>query len=65
MPLSEREQEVTALIAEGLSNGEIAERLVISKRTVEHHIASILAKLGAANRVEIVRWALEHGVTQE
>lgn len=63
LPLSEREQEVAALIAEGLSNGEIAERLVISKRTVEHHVASILAKLGAANRVEIVRWALEHGVT--
>ena len=65
LPLSEREQEVTALIAEGLSNGEIADRLVISKRTVEHHVASILAKLGAANRVEIVRWALEHGITQE
>lgn len=62
-PLSVREQEVAALIAAGLSNGEIADRLVLSKRTVEHHVANIFARLGYTRRAEIVRWAIENGVT--
>jgi predicted ATPase/DNA-binding CsgD family transcriptional regulator len=62
--LTEREREVVTLIARGLSNGEIADELVLSKRTVEHHMANILSKLGFANRAQIVRWAMENGLTQ-
>jgi predicted ATPase/DNA-binding CsgD family transcriptional regulator len=62
--LTEREREVVTLIARGLSNGEIAAELVLSKRTVEHHMANILSKLGFTNRAQIVRWALENGLTQ-
>jgi DNA-binding NarL/FixJ family response regulator len=50
------------LIARGLSNGEIAEQLVLSKRTVEKHMSNILSTLGLTNRAQIVRWAIEHGV---
>lgn len=60
--LTEREREVAALIAQGLSNGEIAGKLVLSKRTVEKHVANTLSKLGLTNRAQIVRWAVEHGL---
>jgi predicted ATPase/DNA-binding CsgD family transcriptional regulator len=62
--LTGREREVVTLIARGLPNGEIANELVLSKRTVEHHIANILSKLGFTNRAQIVRWAMENGLTQ-
>jgi DNA-binding CsgD family transcriptional regulator/tetratricopeptide (TPR) repeat protein len=62
--LTDREREVVTLIARGLSNGEIAAELVLSKRTVEHHMANILSKLGFTNRAQIVRWAMENGLTQ-
>jgi predicted ATPase/DNA-binding CsgD family transcriptional regulator len=62
--LTEREREVAALIARGHSNGEIASELVVSKRTVEKHIANILSKLALTSRAQIVRWALDHGLTQ-
>jgi NarL family two-component system response regulator LiaR len=58
--LTEREQEVLALLVEGLNNPEIAERLVISRSTVKYHISSILAKLGVSNRAEAVSLALKH-----
>ena len=53
--LTAREQQVLDLVAEGLSNGQIAERLYISRKTVSVHVSAILRKLGAASRTEAVR----------
>ncbi|MET9338941.1 BREX system ATP-binding domain-containing protein [Nonomuraea sp. NPDC003804] len=55
-PLTAREFEVARLVAAGLTNREIAERLVLAPKTVSAHIAHILAKLGAARRAEIAAW---------
>ncbi|MGK5552393.1 LuxR C-terminal-related transcriptional regulator [Actinomadura kijaniata] len=57
--LTRREREVAALVAGGLSNREIAERLVISKRTVDSHLEHILGKLGFTSRVQIATWHAE------
>jgi len=57
--LTERERELLSLLAKGLSNPEIADRLTISLSTVKFHISSILAKLGASSRTEAVAIALE------
>jgi DNA-binding CsgD family transcriptional regulator/tetratricopeptide (TPR) repeat protein len=57
--LTARQLEVLALLSEGLTNAEIAERLVVSPRTAEHHVAAVLTKLGAATRREAVRRASE------
>jgi predicted ATPase/DNA-binding CsgD family transcriptional regulator len=58
-PLSSREQEIADLVGGGLTNREIAERLIISPRTVESHVEHIKAKLGFARRARIVAWALD------
>jgi DNA-binding CsgD family transcriptional regulator len=60
--LTAREQEVLALLSEGLSDKEISQRLVISERTVHHHVSSILAKMGAPTRLAAVREAARMGV---
>lgn len=54
--LSPRETEVAALVAEGLTNRQIAARLVISERTAGNHIAHILTKLGFTSRSQIAAW---------
>jgi DNA-binding NarL/FixJ family response regulator len=63
-PLTPREQEVIKLIAEGYTSEEIAETLVISKKTVERHRANILDKLGMRNRVELTRYAIRRGLVE-
>ena len=60
--LTHRELEVLELLAEGLPNKGIAERLGISDQTVKFHVASIMGKLGASNRVETVRRAVRRGL---
>ena len=57
-PLTRRQREVASLLAQGLTNREIAERLVVSERTVEGHIEQIRAKLGVRSRTQIVAWVL-------
>jgi DNA-binding CsgD family transcriptional regulator len=59
--LSDRELQIVELVAAGLTNQEIAERLDISKRTVDNHISNILTKTATGNRVALVRWALQWG----
>ncbi|MCT9932148.1 response regulator transcription factor [Planotetraspora sp. A-T 1434] len=58
-PLTDREEQVLAAVARGRTNSEIARELYISLSTVKTHIASLMAKLGARNRVEIAMWAYE------
>ena len=59
--LSERELQIVELVAAGLTNQEISEKLEISKRTVDNHISNILNKTTTGNRVALVRWALQWG----
>jgi DNA-binding NarL/FixJ family response regulator len=60
--LTEREQDVLELIGQGMANKEIAQKLVISERTVKFHVSAILAKLGAGNRTEATRIAAQRGL---
>ena len=60
--LTARQAEVLELLAEGLSNGEIAERLFVSPRTVEHHVSAVLTKLDAPTREEAVSRARDDGL---
>ncbi len=61
-PLTEREVEVLRLVAQGLTNQEIAEKLVISERTVGTHVSNILEKLHLANRTQAALYALREGL---
>jgi NarL family two-component system response regulator LiaR len=61
-PLTERELEILKLVAQGLPNLEIAERLVISERTVRTHVSNILSKLHLANRTQAALYALREGL---
>jgi NarL family two-component system response regulator LiaR len=61
-PLSEREAEVLALVARGLSNQEIADRLYISEKTVRTHVSNLLGKLHLANRTQATLYALREGI---
>jgi DNA-binding NarL/FixJ family response regulator len=60
-PLTDREEEVLLTVARGRTNAEIAHELHISLSTVKTHLASLMSKLGARNRVEIAMWAYETG----
>jgi DNA-binding NarL/FixJ family response regulator len=62
--LTPREEEIVKLVAEAHTNDEIAQMLVISKKTVERHRANILEKLGMSDRVELTRYAIRRGLVQ-
>jgi DNA-binding NarL/FixJ family response regulator len=63
-PLTPRELEIVKLVAEGSTSEEIAEALVISKKTVEHHRSHILEKLGMRDRVDLTRYAIRRGLVE-
>ena len=60
--LTTRQQEVAVLIAQGLTNRKIAERLVVSERAVAAHVANILNRLGVSSRTQIAVWTSERGL---
>ena len=57
--MTRREHDVLRLVGQGATNAEIAERLVLSRRTVEHHVANLLRKLDCANRSQLVSRAVQ------
>jgi DNA-binding CsgD family transcriptional regulator len=61
--LTAREREVAALVASGLTNGQLADRLFISPKTAAVHVSNILAKLGLSSRAEIAAWAVRHDLS--
>jgi HD-GYP domain-containing protein (c-di-GMP phosphodiesterase class II)/DNA-binding CsgD family transcriptional regulator len=63
--LTERQVEVLRLVSRGLSNTEIAERLVLSRRTVEHHVQDIYVKIGASTRAGAAMFAMQHGLLDQ
>jgi DNA-binding NarL/FixJ family response regulator len=62
--LTERETEILRLVAKGLTAKQVADRLVLSHRTVQNHVQNTLRKLQLHNKVELTRWAIEQGVTE-
>jgi DNA-binding NarL/FixJ family response regulator len=65
LKLTEREQEVLTLLADGLSNAAISQRLVVSVHTVRNHVANLANKLGAHSRLEVLSIAMRKGLVQE
>ena len=63
--LTDREKDVLAVVAQGLSNKEIADRLFISERTARTHVSNILTKLGAGSHQQIAAWAVEQRLLEE
>ncbi len=61
--LTAREREVAILVAQGKTNREIADALVLSERTAERHVANIMAKLAVNNRAQIAAWVVDMGLT--
>ena len=62
--LTPREAEILAAVAEGLSNREVAGRLVISEKTVARHLANVFAKLDVSSRTAAAAWAHQHGIAR-
>ena len=62
--LTERETEILKMVATGMSYKQIAARLVLSHRTVQNHVQNTLRKLQMNNRVQLTRWAIEHGLDE-
>lgn len=62
--LTSREREVAALIGGGLSNRDMAERLVLGERTIETHVGNVLSKLGFTSRAQVAVWAVQKGLTE-
>jgi DNA-binding NarL/FixJ family response regulator len=60
--LTKRERETLALLVEGLSNSEIGDRLFLSSRTVEKYVSRLLEKTNTRNRIELARFAIDHGL---
>ena len=58
--LTERQREVAALIAEGLTNQDIADRLCVERHVVSNHVAQILWRLAATDRIQVANWAVRH-----
>jgi HD-GYP domain-containing protein (c-di-GMP phosphodiesterase class II)/DNA-binding CsgD family transcriptional regulator len=63
--LTERQVEVLRLVSRGLSNSEIAERLVLSRRTVEHHVQDVYVKIGSSTRAGAAMFAMQHGLLDQ
>jgi DNA-binding NarL/FixJ family response regulator len=63
--LTERQVEVLRLVAEGLSNPKIAERLVISRRTAEHHVQEVYARIGVSSRAGAALFAMQHDLLKD
>ena len=61
--LTQRQREVLVLVAEGLRNSDIAERLFLSKKTIDHHVSAVLGKIGARTRGEAVAEAARRGLS--
>lgn len=64
-PLTDREEEVLLAVARGRTNAEIAEELHMAQSTAKTHVASLMLKLGARNRVELAIWAYANGRVRE